>query len=138
MRSTAPAGELRRLTAFNDALLSEVLLSTPEYMPYTGADDWPMDGWVMKPHDFDPSRKYPLIVEVHGGPATQYGYGFFHEMQLLTAAGYVVLYTIRAGVSAMAGIFRWPYEVHGARRIHWISWPASTHWCRKATLTSSA
>jgi dipeptidyl aminopeptidase/acylaminoacyl peptidase len=93
VRSTAPAGELRRLTAFNDALLSEVLLSTPEYMPYTGADDWPMDGWVMKPHDFDPSRKYPLIVEVHGGPATQYGYGFFHEMQLLTAAGYVVLYT---------------------------------------------
>jgi len=62
-------------------------------MPYTGADGWPMDGWVMKPRDFDPSRKYPLIVEIHGGPATQYGYGFFHEMQLLTAAGYVVLYT---------------------------------------------
>ncbi|HKF39283.1 MAG TPA: S9 family peptidase [Ktedonobacteraceae bacterium] len=91
--STAPAGELRRLTAFNDALLGEILLSSPEYMPYTGADGWPMDGWVMKPRDFDPSRKYPLIVEIHGGPATQYGYGFFHEMQLLTAAGYVVLYT---------------------------------------------
>lgn len=93
VRSTAPAGELRRLTAFNDALLSEIMLSSPEYMPYTGAEGWPMDGWVMKPHAFDPSRKYPLIVEVHGGPATQYGYGFFHEMQLLTAAGYVVLYT---------------------------------------------
>ncbi len=93
VRSTAPAGELRRLTAFNDALLGEIMLSTPEYMPYTGAEGWPMDGWVMKPHAFDPSRKYPLIVEVHGGPATQYGYGFFHEMQLLTAAGYVVLYT---------------------------------------------
>jgi len=93
VRSTSPGSELRRLTAFNDALLSELELSTPEYMPYTGADDWPMDGWIMKPRDFDPSRKYPLIVEIHGGPATQYGYGFFHEMQLLMAAGYVVLYT---------------------------------------------
>ena len=91
--STAPGSELRRLTAFNDAQLSEMALSTPEYMPYTGADGWPMDGWVMKPRDFDPSKKYPLIVEIHGGPSTQYGYGFFHEMQLLTAAGYVVLYT---------------------------------------------
>lgn len=93
VRSTSPGSELRRLTGFNDALFSELELSTPEYMPYTGADDWPMDGWIMKPRDFDPSKKYPLIVEIHGGPATEYGYGFFHEMQLLTAAGYVVLYT---------------------------------------------
>ena len=93
VRSTAPTAELQRLTAFNEALLGEMALSTPEYMPYTGADGWPMDGWIMKPGDFDPSRKYPLIVEIHGGPATQYGFGFFHEMQVLTAAGYVVLYT---------------------------------------------
>jgi dipeptidyl aminopeptidase/acylaminoacyl peptidase len=93
VRSTAPTGELQRLTAFNEALLGEMALSTPEYMPYIGADGWPMDSWVMKPGDFDPSRKYPLIVEIHGGPATQYGFGFFHEMQVLTAAGYVVLYT---------------------------------------------
>ncbi len=91
--STTPGSELRRLTAFNESLLSEMALSTPEHMPYTGADGWPIDGWILKPRDFDPSRKYPLIVEIHGGPATQYGYGFFHEMQLLTAAGYVVLYT---------------------------------------------
>lgn len=93
VRSTAPGSELRRLTAFNDALLNELALAKPEYMPYSGADGWPMDGWVMKPQDFDLSKKYPLIIEIHGGPATQYGYGFFHEMQLLTAAGYVVLYT---------------------------------------------
>ena len=93
VRSVAPESELHRLTTFNDALLSEMDLSTPEYMSYTGADGWPMDGWIMKPRDFDPSKKYPLIVEIHGGPSTQYGYGFFHEMQLLTAAGYVVLFT---------------------------------------------
>jgi dipeptidyl aminopeptidase/acylaminoacyl peptidase len=62
-------------------------------MPYTGADGWPMDGWILKPHDFDPSKKYPLIVQIHGGPQTQYGYGFFHEMQMLVAQGYVILYT---------------------------------------------
>ncbi|HXL36891.1 MAG TPA: S9 family peptidase [Ktedonobacteraceae bacterium] len=92
-RSLAPDNELQRLTSFNDALLNEMDLSTLEYMPYTGADDWPMDGWIMKPRNFDASKKYPLVVEIHGGPATQYGYGFFHEMQLLTAEGYVVLFT---------------------------------------------
>ncbi len=85
--------ELRRLTNFNDALFKELELATPEYMPYTGVDGWPMDGWILKPRDFDAGKKYPLIVEIHGGPNTQYGYGFMHEMQVLAAAGYVVLYT---------------------------------------------
>ncbi len=91
--STAASAELQRVTGFNDALFDEQALVKPEYMPYTGADGWPMDGWLLKPVDFDPSKKYPLIVEIHGGPATQYGYGFFHEMQLLAAVGYVVLFT---------------------------------------------
>lgn len=90
--STASPGELHRVTGFNDALFSELTLATPEYMPYTGADGWPMDAWILKPQGFDPKKKYPLIVEIHGGPNTQYGYGFFHEMQVLVAAGYVVLY----------------------------------------------
>jgi len=89
---TAP-GELRQLTSCNQELLREITLVTPEYVAYAGEDGWAMDGWILKPHDFDPSRKYPLIVEIHGGPNTQYGYGFFHEMQLLAAAGNVVLYT---------------------------------------------
>ena len=91
--STASPGELHRITAFNDALFNELELAVPEYMPYTGADNWPVDGWILKPPGFDAARKYPLIVEIHGGPNTQYGYGFFHEMQMLAAAGYVVLYT---------------------------------------------
>ena len=52
-----------------------------------------MDGWILKPPDFDATKKYPLIVQIHGGPNTQYGYGFLHEMQMLAANGYVVLYT---------------------------------------------
>jgi dipeptidyl aminopeptidase/acylaminoacyl peptidase len=86
-------GDLRRLTAVNDALLDQLELSTPEYLPYTGDEGWPMDGWIIKPPGFDPAKKYPLVVEIHGGPHTQYGYGFMHEFHLLAAQGYVVLYT---------------------------------------------
>jgi dipeptidyl aminopeptidase/acylaminoacyl peptidase len=85
--STASQGELQRITGFNDALFNELGLAVPEHMPYTGADDWPIDGWILKPPGFDANKKYPLIVEIHGGPNTQYGYGFFHEMQMLAAAG---------------------------------------------------
>ncbi|QBD78065.1 S9 family peptidase [Ktedonosporobacter rubrisoli] len=91
--SLAQQGEMRRITGFNDELFAELTLSTPEYISYAGADGWPIDGWVIKPYDFDPAKKYPLVVEVHGGPHTQYGYGFFHEMHMLAAEGYVVLYT---------------------------------------------
>src|SRR5436309_8691750 len=75
--------ELRQLTKFNDALFEELELAAPEYMPNIGVDGWPMDGWILKPRDFDASKKYPLIIEIHGGPNTQYGYGFMHEMQML-------------------------------------------------------
>lgn len=91
--ATSIPGELRRVTSFNDALIDELALASPEYMPYTGVDGWPMDGWILKPVNFDPAKKYPLIVEVHGGPATQYGYGFFHEWQELVGAGYVIFFT---------------------------------------------
>ncbi|MBV9690659.1 MAG: S9 family peptidase [Ktedonobacteraceae bacterium] len=86
-------GDLRRITGFNDVLFDELTLTMPEYMPFEGEDGWPIDGWIMKPHDFDPSKKYPLILQIHGGPQTQYGYGFFHEMQVLAGQGYVVFYT---------------------------------------------
>ena len=91
--SIAAPGELRQLTTFNDALFDELELATPEYMPYSGFEGWPMDGSILKPQNFDASKKYPLIVEIHGGPNTQYGYGFMHEMQMLAADGYVVLFT---------------------------------------------
>ncbi len=83
----------RRLTHCNDPLFDQLVLSTPESMPFTGEDGWPIEGWLLKPPNFDPTKKYPLIVEVHGGPHTQYGYGFMHEMQMLAASGYIVLFT---------------------------------------------
>ncbi len=93
VRLVEPTAEVRRITGLNDELFNELTLAGSEYMSYKGADGWDIDGWILKPHDFDASKKYPLVLEIHGGPQTQYGYGFFHEMQLLVAQGYVVLYT---------------------------------------------
>ena len=97
--TTASGGELKQLTTFNEPLFSQLKLGTLEYMPYTGAEGWPMDGWILKPPDFDPAKKYPMILQIHGGPHTQYGYGFFHEMQVQAANGYVVLFTNPRGSS---------------------------------------
>jgi dipeptidyl aminopeptidase/acylaminoacyl peptidase len=92
--STSAGGEAaQKITSVNDRLWSELQLASLEYLPYRGAEDWPIDGWVLKPPEFDPTKKYPLIVQIHGGPHTQYGYGFFHEMQVQAANGYVVLLT---------------------------------------------
>ncbi|HEU5374016.1 MAG TPA: S9 family peptidase [Ktedonobacteraceae bacterium] len=91
--TTATGGELQQLTSLNEELFSQLKLALPEHLPYTGAEGWPMDGWILKPPDFDPAQKYPMILQIHGGPHTQYGYGFFHEMQVQAANGYVVLFT---------------------------------------------
>ncbi len=56
-------------------------------------DGHKIQGWMVKPPDFDAKKKYPLILEIHGGPRAQYGRTFFHEMYVLAAAGYVVVYT---------------------------------------------
>lgn len=92
-------GELRQLSNANEQLFSQLKLGTLERLAYTGAEGWPMEGWILKPPDFDPAKKYPLILQIHGGPHTQYGYGFFHEMQVQAANGYVVLYTNPRGSS---------------------------------------
>lgn len=84
-------GERRQLTKFNEAFLNEVPLSTPEAIVYeTSIGD--VHGWIMKPTNYEAGKKYPLIVEVHGGPHTMYANTFFHELQLLAAQGYGVLY----------------------------------------------
>ena len=55
-------------------------------------DQREIQGWVITPPDFDPAKKYPLILEIHGGPFAAYGPNYTTEMQLFAAAGYVVLY----------------------------------------------
>ena len=72
----------------------------------------------MKPPDFDPAKKYPMVLEIHGGPHTAYGSGFFHEFQVLAAAGYVVLYTNPRGSTTYGQEFGnvHPVPLPGRRR----------------------
>jgi dipeptidyl aminopeptidase/acylaminoacyl peptidase len=102
---TGPGADMRQVTATNESLFSQLALGTLEYMPYTGAEGWPMDGWILQPPEFDPTKKYPLIVHIHGGPYTQYGYGFFHEMQVQAAHGYVLLLTNPRGSNGYGWAF---------------------------------
>ena len=85
-------GERKQLTTFNETFLQETTVSTPESIVYTSKDGTTVNGWIMKPAKFVEGEKYPLIVEVHGGPHTLYANTFFHEMQLLAAQGYGVFY----------------------------------------------
>jgi acylaminoacyl-peptidase len=84
----------RRLTHLNEDLLGHKTLGRVEEFPYqSGHDGRPVQGWIVKPPHFDPKKKYPLILEIHGGPYANYGERFSAEIQLYAAAGYVVLYT---------------------------------------------
>ena len=85
-------GERKQLTAFNKQFLQETIVSKPEAIVYASKDGTTVHGWIMKPAKFVEGEKYPLIVEVHGGPHTLYANTFFHEMQLLASQGYGVLY----------------------------------------------
>ncbi|MBK9317289.1 MAG: S9 family peptidase [Acidobacteria bacterium] len=82
-----------QLTRFNDELFSQLNLTHPEEFWYTSFDGRKIQGWIQKPPDFDPSKKYPFILEIHGGPHAAYGFTFTHEFQWMAAKGYVVLYT---------------------------------------------
>jgi dipeptidyl aminopeptidase/acylaminoacyl peptidase len=86
----APA---RVLTALNDDLLGNRTLGAVREITWKSSKDQrEIQGWVITPPDFDASKKYPLILEIHGGPFAAYGPNYTTEMQLFAAAGYLVLY----------------------------------------------
>jgi dipeptidyl aminopeptidase/acylaminoacyl peptidase len=85
--------EEKALTAVNRDLLDQVYVVSPETVPYKASDGLPEYGWIMKPVGFKEGVKYPAILEIHGGPHSMYGYGFFFEFQLLCNRGYAVIYT---------------------------------------------
>ena len=83
-----------RVTRLNDDLFGHKKLATVEEINYKSSHDGRnIQGWIVKPAGFDGSKKYPLILEIHGGPFANYGDRFATDMQLYAAAGYVVLYT---------------------------------------------
>jgi dipeptidyl aminopeptidase/acylaminoacyl peptidase len=81
------------LTMFNQEFHDAVRLSEPEEFWVEAEDGAKAHAWVMKPVDYIEPKRYPAVLEIHGGPHAQYGWAFFHEFQVLAAAGYVVVYS---------------------------------------------
>ena len=82
----------KQLTHLNDELFSKLNLTEPEEIWYQSFDGKKIQAWIQKPPGFDPNKKYPLILNIHGGPHAAYGFVFDHEFQWMAAKGYVVLY----------------------------------------------
>jgi len=82
---------LKELTKINDALLADIKKPVIEKINFKSMDGTPVEGFVVKPIDFDASKKYPTILWIHGGPTAQYDFSFDSEPQLFAANGYVVL-----------------------------------------------
>jgi dipeptidyl aminopeptidase/acylaminoacyl peptidase len=98
--SGALGSSLKTVSDVNGELLRARHVVAPERVEFTGADGWKIEGWILKPRGFDPAKKWPLVLEVHGGPHGAYGHGFFHEFQMLAGRGYAVLYTNPRGSHA--------------------------------------
>ncbi len=90
--SIAIDGKEKQLTHINDELFAQLNLAPPEEITYKSFDGQRIQAWIQKPYDFDPHKKYPLILNIHGGPHSAYGYVFDHEFLFMAAKGYVVLY----------------------------------------------
>lgn len=90
----AKGGTPKKITSLNDDLFGHKELAEVEEIWYKSSHDGrDIHGWITKPPGFDPKKKYPLILEIHGGPFANYGNRFSAEIQAFAAAGYVVLYT---------------------------------------------
>lgn len=83
----------RRLTTHNVALWKELELAKVERMAYRSKDGTPVEGFLVKPLGFEAGKKYPLLLNIHGGPAGMYGVDWYHEFQVYAAKGYGVFFT---------------------------------------------
>jgi dipeptidyl aminopeptidase/acylaminoacyl peptidase len=76
-----------------------------EFWVNSSVDDFKVQGWIITPPDFNPNKKYPMILEIHGGPYTNYGSRFTPELQFMASRGYVVVYTNPRGSTSYGAEF---------------------------------
>lgn len=88
---------LEKLSGFNDAFLESKHIPEPQQLSIKNKDGFDIDYWILKPPDFDNTRKYPMILNIHGGPHAQFANTFFFEFQVMASAGYIVLYSNPTG-----------------------------------------
>ncbi|MEI9973384.1 MAG: S9 family peptidase [Ignavibacteriota bacterium] len=82
----------RQLTHLNVALWKDLQPAAVERLRYKSTDGWEIDGFFVKPVGWEAGKKYPLILNVHGGPAGQYGVDWYHEFQVYAAKGWAVFF----------------------------------------------
>ena len=84
-------GQEIQLTEYNEWLMDERKIAQPEHLSFE-TDGVIIDGWILKPVDFEEGKKYPAILDIHGGPKTVFGEVFYHEMQYWANHGYAVFF----------------------------------------------
>lgn len=87
---------IRRITYMNQDLMKKIRLSEPQEFWFKASDRTNIQGWIVTPHSFKKGKKYPTIIEIHGGPYLDYGYRLQaanHEFQVLASHGFAVVYT---------------------------------------------
>ena len=84
-------GAAQRLTDFNGPALADRYVAQPEPISVE-SEGLTIAGWVLKPFDYDPDKRYPAVFDIHGGPKTVYGPVFYHEMQYWAGKGYFVFF----------------------------------------------
>jgi dipeptidyl aminopeptidase/acylaminoacyl peptidase len=98
-------GPLKQLTEVNADILEGKKVGAVEEIWYTSLDNYRIQGWIVKPPDFDPNKKYPLMLSIHGGPHSMYNVGFNFSFQEHAANGFVTLYTNPRGSTGYGSRF---------------------------------
>jgi dipeptidyl aminopeptidase/acylaminoacyl peptidase len=93
------AGDGKRITSVCDDFVAGRELAPVERFTAESADGTEVDAWLVRPPDFDETKRYPALLTIHGGPFSQYGTGFFDEVQVYAGAGYCVLFSNPRGGS---------------------------------------
>ncbi len=91
--SNADGGKEIQISHANDEVLEQITLVDAIDITATAPDGWEIQAWLLPPANQEEGKKYPAIVQIHGGPHGMYGYDFFHEMQLMSAKGYAVVFS---------------------------------------------
>ena len=94
-----------QITHFNDWFTDSKMIVDPEPVSFQTAEGIQIDGWVLKPVNWDPNQKYPAILDIHGGPKTVYGEVYYHEMQYWANQGYFVMFCNPRGSDGRGNAF---------------------------------
>ena len=90
-RKNLKTGSAECLTSINSAALDGYYIAEPHRIDFEN-DNVPLTGWILFPKDYEPGKKYPAILDIHGGPCITYGERYYHEMQVWAGEGYFVFY----------------------------------------------